>query len=141
MRYLLDTDHLTYLERGGEEGLRIRIRLLMLPISEYGTTVITYEEQMRGWLARIARAQGTDQLVEAYARLNVHIEVFKELPVLPFDKKSAAEFERLRTLRLRIGSQDLKIASIAIANQATLLTHNISDFSKITDLNVEDWSI
>ena len=42
MRYLLDTDHLTYLERGGEEGLRIRIRLLTLPISDYGTTVITY---------------------------------------------------------------------------------------------------
>ena len=36
---------------------------------------------------------------------------------------------------------DLKIASIAIANDALLLTRNLSDFSKIPGLRVEDWSL
>jgi tRNA(fMet)-specific endonuclease VapC len=35
---------------------------------------------------------------------------------------------------------DLKIAAIAIANQSTLLTRNIKDFSQISNLSIEDWT-
>jgi len=34
---------------------------------------------------------------------------------------------------------DLKIASIALANDATLLTGNSNDFSNVPGLRIEDW--
>jgi tRNA(fMet)-specific endonuclease VapC len=38
-----------------------------------------------------------------------------------------------------MGPNDLMIASIAIANGLTLVTHNTSEFSRVPDLNLEDW--
>ncbi len=36
---------------------------------------------------------------------------------------------------------DLKIAAIALANNATVLTKNIQDFGRVPGLGVEDWSL
>ncbi len=36
---------------------------------------------------------------------------------------------------------DLMIASIAIANAATLVTQNIAEFSRVGGLNVVDWEL
>ena len=60
--------------------------------------------------------------------------------MLPFDAKAAAHFARLKQARIRIGTMDLKIAAIALANDATLLTRNRADFDKVPGLRVEDWS-
>lgn len=40
----------------------------------------------------------------------------------------------------KLGTMDLKIASITITKDATLLTRNLSDFKQIQGLKVEDWS-
>ena len=49
---VLDTDHLSVLERSDQPGsLALRTRLAHLPPSEVVTTIINYEEQMRGWMA------------------------------------------------------------------------------------------
>jgi len=36
---------------------------------------------------------------------------------------------------------DLKIAAIVLAQNATLLTRNLSDFRKVPRLKVEDWTL
>jgi tRNA(fMet)-specific endonuclease VapC len=40
-----------------------------------------------------------------------------------------------------IGSMDLKIASIALAHSATLLSANLRDFRQVPNLSVEDWLV
>ena len=57
----------------------------------------------------------------------------------PFDFAAADEFERLRKQRVRIGTQDLKIAATAIVNDALLLTANLRDFRQVAGLRAEDW--
>ena len=63
------------------------------------------------------------------------------LSVIEFDEKSATEFQRLKKLYPRLGSMDLKIAAIAIANDAILLTRNLTDFGQIQELRAEDWTV
>ncbi len=47
INWLLDTDHLTLLQRGGGTALPLQLRLAEFPASEFATTIINYEEQMR----------------------------------------------------------------------------------------------
>ncbi len=63
------------------------------------------------------------------------------LLVLDFDERAAVDYQRLRCSHIHIGTMDLKIAAIVLANGATLLTKNLSDFRKVHSLKVEDWTL
>jgi tRNA(fMet)-specific endonuclease VapC len=49
------------------------------------------------------------------------------------------EFEAFRQAKTKVGTMDLKIASIALGNNATLLALNSCDFERIPGLHVEGW--
>jgi tRNA(fMet)-specific endonuclease VapC len=61
--------------------------------------------------------------------------------VLDFDSAAAEVYQRLRRAKIRVGAMDLKIAAIAMATSATLLSRNRRDFQQIPDLKCEDWSV
>jgi tRNA(fMet)-specific endonuclease VapC len=138
--FVLDTDHLSLLQWGvGEEAERLRARL-QAACEEVALTVVSYEEQTRGWLAYVARARTLGQQVEAYRRLRRHLDVYRTARLLDFDEQAATEFQRLQRLRVRIGSMDLRIAAIALTHRAVLLTRNAVDFGKVPNLQIEDWT-
>lgn len=142
--YILDTDHISLLESASRsrEAQRLRFRLQGLKgPDERITTIITFEEQMRGWMSFLAKARSLTQQVAAYGRLKGVLDRYLKITVLEFDEAAAAEFERVQRLRLRVGTMDLKIASIALAHNATVLTRNLKDFSRVPDLHVEDWTV
>jgi len=95
---------------------------------------------MRGWLSWISQAKSLNQQVERYSMLKRMVVSFSQIELLDFDGTAASEFERLRKQHPRIGTMDLKIAAIAIANDATLLSRNLKDFGRVPGLKVEDWS-
>jgi tRNA(fMet)-specific endonuclease VapC len=67
---------------------------------------------------------------------------FTTLPVLPIDGLAAKQFEQLvRNRKLKkIGRGDLLIASIALAQKATLATRNLRDFEQVPGLKAENWA-
>jgi len=139
--YFLDTDHVTLLERGeGAMCDRVRAHMAGLGPASVAVTIISFEEQMRGWLTYLARARSLNQQVEAYNRLRRMAENYQRIPLVDFDAAAAVEFQRLRTSRLRIGTMDLKIAAIALARGAILVTRNRIDFEKVPGLITEDWT-
>jgi tRNA(fMet)-specific endonuclease VapC len=139
---LLDTDHITLLQRGSAAGQNIRNRLKLLGLSASPpTTVISYEEQIRGWMKELAGARSVVEEVEVYRRLKAHLAFFSTLEVLEFDAHAATEFQRLRSQKIRIGTMDLKIAAIALAHHATVWTRNAVDFRKVPGLRIEDASV
>jgi len=139
--FILDTDHFSLLEWGsGATGQRLHDCIRALPEDEAVTTIITFEEQTRGWLAFQAKARTIDQQVNAYRKLKRHLDTYLGIRVLEFDAEAAAEFQRLQRLRLKVGAMDLKIAAIALIHQATVLTRNVKDFGRVPDLRIEDWT-
>lgn len=137
--YILDTDHLSVLDRGGVEAQRLSERLRTTPSTQIVTSIISYQEQMQGWLACI-NARDVEQQVKAYRGLRQQLANYCKIPVLEFDREAAREFQRLKQLRIKIGTMDLKIASIALANQAIVLTRNARDFDRIAGLSTENWT-
>jgi tRNA(fMet)-specific endonuclease VapC len=89
----------------------------------------------------MARAKTGAQEIEAYARLKRHLDDFRTIVVLDFDERAGVEYQRLRRLRVRIGTMDLKIAAIVLTHDATLLSKNLSDFGNVPGLKVEDWTL
>ena len=81
------------------------------------------------------------------ARLESNLEKLRRFAEpfasLPFDDGAAEVYGRIRTRLERsgrpIGPNDLLIAAIAIAHDATLVSHNTGEFSRIEDLRYEDW--
>ena len=131
---------MSVLRRGGLPALQLTLKLSMLADSELATTIVSYEEQCKGWLAKTARDKGT-ALIRAYAQLGQNLEVYASMRILPYDEPTHGIFQTLQSQRLRIGTQDLKIASIALANNATLLTRNIRHFTVVPALKFEDWTV
>ena len=138
--YLLDTDHMSILERGGTPALQLTLKLSTLPDWQIATTIVSYEEQCKGWLAKTSRERD-EALIRAYMQLGQHLEIYTGMIVLPYDAYAHALFQILQSQKVRIGTQDLKIAAIAIANDATVLTRNTQDFSRVPNLKFEDWSV
>ncbi len=139
--YLLDTDHMSLIHRGGTESSRIGARLAHTPANQIAVCIVTYEEQVRGWLAYIAKARTIEQQKPRYDELLRMVELYCSTRILPFSHEAVAAYRNLWLQRIRIGTMDLKIAAIALANDATVVTRNLSDFGKVLGLRTEDWSL
>jgi tRNA(fMet)-specific endonuclease VapC len=130
--YCFDTDVLSATMRRDPDLALIR-RLAQLPPSEQFTTAITLGELLYG-----AEHRGSARL-----RRTVRELVVRALTVLPFDDAAAEVYGSLRTQLESDGKPlaepDLRIASIALAGNLTLVTANVRHFDRIPDLTVENW--
>jgi tRNA(fMet)-specific endonuclease VapC len=139
---LLDTDHLTVLRYADHPRCAgLMARLVASGEQPLVTTVVNVEEQMRGWLAEINRLRDLHKQVPIYARLVSLIDSLQRWEIIAFDARAADECKRLQKQRIRIGTQDLKIASIALVQDALLLSANLSDFRRVPGLRVENWLV
>lgn len=67
---VLDTDHLSILQRPqSPEYERLTDRMEQSADSDFATTAVSLEEQMRGWLAAINRARNVHNQLLYYQRL------------------------------------------------------------------------
>jgi tRNA(fMet)-specific endonuclease VapC len=138
---ILDTDAVTFLERRDNViAQQLRNRLTQLRAEhEIFATIISYEEQTRGWRAVFAKAKDPHALVQAYERLLKHLTVFRKIDTLPYTMQAHRVCRELRKLKIRIGTRDLRIAALALCHDALLLSRNLRDFQQVPNLKVEDW--
>jgi len=136
---VLDTDHLTEFQKGtSAEATRLRTRLVQAA-EPYATAILSVEEIMRGWMAAVRRTSDPHGQINVYFKLQQLFRFFATWHILAWNESAADEFCRLKQAKIRVGTMDLMIASICLANGATLLSRNAADFSRIPGLQVEDW--
>ena len=136
---VLDSDLLTIIQRAAGADYQTLVRRLRASNDDVYVTIVSFEEQMRGWMAYLARGRDIGHQIVAYAKLHELIHDFCDRPILDFTDRAGVEFQRLRQRKVRIGTMDLKIATIVMAHGATLLSRNLSDFERVPGLRVEKW--
>ncbi len=134
---LLDTDHVSVLKMpAGDRRNRLVSRMALNPES-VSIPVIAVEESMRGWMAAIAKERLAARQVYAYRELASLFDFFAEFEIVPFDDAAVKLFDGMG--RIKIGTGDRKIASIALSQNALLITANRRDFVQVPGLRIENW--
>ncbi len=135
---VLDTNHIREIAFPTVLGLLLKERMERAD-TDCVVTVVSAEECLRGWLARLAAAREIPEQISGYRQLTDFINFLAEYTLLPWDEDAALRAKHLRTQGIRIGTMDLRIACITIEHDATLLTRNTVDFAKVPGLRFENW--
>ena len=69
------------------------------------------------------------------------LPVWKRFPVLSFTEPAILRFEQLRSMKLNVGSMDLRIGAIALEHGLTAVARNLRDFGRMPGLATVDWSV
>ena len=142
MKYLLDTDHISFLvlDNSRERG-RIEGNIHRVGQHEVGFSVVSFHEQMRGCHNKLNQAKKPHELVPWYELMADIVDLYAKANLVLFDDTAAVELDLLRkTPKLRIDPMDLRIASIARARNMTVVTRNLADFGRVPNLLVENWT-
>ncbi|MBI5330574.1 MAG: type II toxin-antitoxin system VapC family toxin [Betaproteobacteria bacterium] len=131
MRYLLDTNVCIEILRGRNPALRSRLELVGFDQLALCSVV---------WAELLCGAHLSSNPERERQRV---LTAFQGWQRLPFDDGAAERYGVIRAQLQRsgrlIGANDLFIASIALAQGLTLVTHNAGEFGRVDGLVVEDW--
>ncbi len=133
MIYLLDTNAcVVYLK---DYHSKVKLKLESLLRTEIAVCSIVKAEMFYGSM----KSQNTSK------SLAIQQKFFSQFQSLPFNDNAALIFGEIRAdlnkKGMPIGAYDLQIAAIALANNLILITHNTKEFSRISNLRIEDWEI
>lgn len=133
MKYLLDTDAFSDLVRGEEH---VMMRFSLIPTSFVRISSVTVKEIEYG------RQRHPNQVARRSNRINV---LLREIEALPFDIQDAYATGRIRAALARVGTPigpyDVMIAGTALARGLIVVTANTREFSRVPDLQVENWRL
>ena len=135
MIVLLDTNILIYLIKNHPPQVAERIDALD-PGDSLAMSFITWAELLQG-------AEGSQRREATLRQLD---QLARQVPVLypegpQICRHYAVQATALKRRGTPIGANDLWIACHALAIGATVVSHNISAFSRVEGLQLEDWAV
>lgn len=132
--WVLDSNTISYYFRGDPQVVP---RLQAVPPAQIGVPAIV-EYELRYGLLRLTPEAATPRLA-ALATL------LRPMQILPFDSECAAHAARIRAeleaAGTPIGPHDTLIAATALRHQATLVTRNVREFSRVAGLLWVNWHL
>jgi len=133
MKYLLDTNICIKYLNGRSEKVKQNLE------SKYPEDILLCSIVKAELFYGVMKSANPEKNLE---KLQKFIEPFISLS---FDDKAAKLYGLIRSQLEKkgtpIGPNDLIIASISVANDITLITHNVKEFSRVENLRLEDWEI
>ena len=129
---ILDSNTISYYFRGDPQVVP---RLQAVRPADIGVPAIV-EYELRYGLLRMPA-------VAAAPRLTALAQLLRPMQLLPFDSECAAQAARIRVeleaAGTPIGPHDTLIAATALRHQATMVTRNVREFSRVTGLQCLNW--
>src|SRR5205807_7412859 len=102
---VFDTDHLSILQRPESTTCQHLVgKMRASADADFAATVISLEEQMRGWLAAIHGARSAPKQIFCYSQLLRMHRFYGDWRILPFDDRASEELAALHGRRVRIGT-------------------------------------
>ncbi len=133
MIYLLDTN--VCIQMWQRKNLTVRKHFARCRPSEIALCSVVKAELLFG-ACRSEQKESNLQLLRM---------LFAPLQSFDFDDNAAEHYAQIRAdltaQGALTGANDLVIAAIARANDATLVTHNQSEFGRVKGLQLEDWEV
>lgn len=132
MQYLLDTNAWIYYLKDPKSSIRAKLATIS-PLQVVTCSVILSE-----------LLHGAEKYGNRIQRVGIIKSLLGPFPCLPFDEVDAKFYATIRhDLELKgqvIGPYDLQIAAICLRHGFVLVTKNVSEFSRVSGLMVEDWT-
>jgi tRNA(fMet)-specific endonuclease VapC len=119
---------------------KLMTRLLAEPIGEITVAIVTVEEQLTGWQTYLRRAKSDTEIAAAYQKLTDTVRTLADMHLITFSEAAIRRYRFLLSLKLNIGGMDLRIAAIALEEDATVITRNLRDFERVPQLKCENWA-
>ena len=109
--------------------------------TELGIPSAVKAEILRRRCENLLKADTPEETRRAQQRLDRSEGQLAQLMVVPFNELAASQLVRLSKVKRlkRIGRADLLIASVALANDATLVTRNLKHFRQVPSLKLVNW--
>ena len=131
MRFLLDTNICIYIIK--QKPLEVLQRFNIYQIGDIGVSTITVAELEFG----VQKSQFPAKNQQALSQFLL------PLKIVDFDRAAATEYGNIREILEKqgtpMGSLDTLIAAHALSLQLTLITNNVKEFSRVANLQLENW--
>ena len=132
MKYLLDTDICIYIIK--QKPSWVVPKFKAHAVDSIGISTVSVSELYYG----VAKSQHATQNGQALQ------EFLLPLNIAPYDSHAAEIYGPIRATLERsgntIGPLDMMIAAHALSLDATLVTNNVSEFSRVAGLRIENWA-
>ena len=139
--FVFDTDHLGILQRENEPEVSfIRERIAKFTAENFWVSIVSFHEQVIGWSAHLSRSKSQRDVMFGYEMLHDVVRN-STLKVLDYNERASEIYASFKRQKPNIGTMDLRIAAITLANKLTLLTRDTVDFERVPGLRFEDWTL
>lgn len=135
--YVLDTDIFSLYENSHPQ---VTLRLLATPPDQLYIATITMRERIDGWHGRMNRVKTDDEEAFVYEQLMKTVRFCATMRTMPYDLAAIARFRGLLKMKLKTRPMDLRIAAVALQQNAVLVTRNVRDFENVPNLRYENWT-
>lgn len=137
-RYILDTDTVSLFQ---DKHPQVCARFEATNPSDMAVSIITVEEQLSGWYTYLRRSKTASQQAFAYRSLTETVQLYSHFNILSFVETAISRYRSLHKLHLGVAGWDLRIAAIALDEEAIVVTRNLRNFQLVPGLKCEDWSV
>ena len=138
--YLLDSDVLSFIFQYKGQQPHLERRILSTPVENLFISIISVDEALKGVRMLIDNPRSNDGGKSGCLFLRKIMRDYSAFEICPYSPHAAAIFRDMPAAAKRRGTNDCKIAAIALSNGFTVITRNVEDYRAIPSVQFEDWT-